>query len=199
MKRLILLVILISSSLFLFAQDAMTIDSSGNVGIGQESTGEKLEVDGRIKDETGFVTPVGTVVAYIGNTAPDGWLICDGLTDLTTDIKYADLISLLVASGWTVTTKTPDLRGMFLRGLDPTGIIDPEGTLRRLGDSQPEDLKSHSHSLTFYHANQKSSGNHSESDAKRNYGHGSYNKPTTAYGGSETRPINTAVNYIIKY
>ncbi len=48
-----------------------------------------INVTGRIQDKTGYVSPVGSVIAFAGSTAPDGWLICDG--SLVSPATYPDL------------------------------------------------------------------------------------------------------------
>ncbi|MFY0570235.1 phage tail protein [Archangium lansingense] len=37
-----------------------------------------LQIGGRAMDKTGWLVPVGTIVCYGGETAPEGWLRCDG-------------------------------------------------------------------------------------------------------------------------
>ena len=82
----------------------------GNVGIGTTTApSAKLEVNGRIKDQTGYVMPVGSIVAYYGAKAPDGWLLCDGGV-IPNDAKYQELKTLLAKPN------TPDLRGRVLIG-----------------------------------------------------------------------------------
>lgn len=63
-------------------------------------------------------TPVGTVIAYMGNIAPEGYLVCDGSTFSAT--QYPKLHALLG------TTITPDLRAEFLRGVDNGRGMDPD-------------------------------------------------------------------------
>jgi hypothetical protein len=36
------------------------------------------KIDGRIKDKTGFLMPVGSILPYAGDSAPEGWLLFDG-------------------------------------------------------------------------------------------------------------------------
>lgn len=53
--------------------------------------------------------PIGTVVTFLGVTAPKGWVLCHG--QAITDAKYAKLRAVLGNSN-----KVPDLRGRFLKG-----------------------------------------------------------------------------------
>jgi hypothetical protein len=39
----------------------------------------------------------------------------------------------------------PDLRGYFLRGLDTSGTVDPQGATRDIGDTQDDDIEEHKH------------------------------------------------------
>ena len=80
-----------------------SLTTGGDVGIGAPNPSAKLEVNGRIKDQTGYVMPVGSIVAYYGARAPDGWLLCDG-SAIPNEAKYQDLKALLAKS------TTPDLR-----------------------------------------------------------------------------------------
>ncbi len=52
--------------------------------------------------------PTGSIMPFIGTVAPNGWLLCDG-NDIPSGTYYDNLKTLAGA-------KTPDLRGMFLRG-----------------------------------------------------------------------------------
>lgn len=74
--------------------------------------------------------PVGSVTAYFGNgdNLSEGWLLCDGKK--FSPEEYPELHKLLGLE------HTPDLRGYFLRGLDPTGVVDPQGPERSIGSVQ---------------------------------------------------------------
>ena len=68
-------------------------------------------------------TPIGTMVAFAGSTAPTGWLICDGSEVLVS--AYSDLFSVIGYTYGDPTTllglgtfKLPDLRGRIPLGLD---------------------------------------------------------------------------------
>lgn len=66
------------------------------------------------------LTPPGSIVAFGGDVAPSGWLLCNGKLLLKTD--YADLYNA-IGTNWGSDTaldfRLPDLRGQFLRGVDP--------------------------------------------------------------------------------
>lgn len=77
--------------------------------------------------------PVGTVITFWGTTAPDGYLPCDGSTFSRTD--YPSLYTVLGMA------KTPDMRGLFIRGYDPTGVNDKDGSVRVFGDTQGDAIR----------------------------------------------------------
>ena len=67
------------------------------------------------------ISPAGSVVAYLGLTAPVGWLLCDGSEVSRT--TYPNLAPVLAdrfgtAANNAVNFKLPDFRGYFLRGVD---------------------------------------------------------------------------------
>lgn len=84
--------------------DVVTV-SGGNVGIGKTPAAEKLEVDGRIKDQTGYVMPAGGIIMWSGaaDAVPQGWVLCDGNND------------------------TPDLRDRFIVGAGNTYAVADTG------------------------------------------------------------------------
>lgn len=62
--------------------------------------------------------PIGTINAFGGTTAPDGWLLCQGQALSRTEYKdLFDVIGTNFGSGDGSTTfNIPDFRGEFLRG-----------------------------------------------------------------------------------
>ena len=75
----------------------------------------------KLKDQMplfGLGVPTGAVLPFAGESAPDGYLICDGSSISRTN--YADLFSVIgccYGSGNGSTTfSIPDLRGEFIRG-----------------------------------------------------------------------------------
>ena len=157
-----------------------TIDSSGNVGVQTATPTAELEVNGRIKDKTGFVMPVGCIMAYMGTTAPEGWLLCDGSG--ANRATYADLFAVLGETngeGDGVTTfNLPDTRGRFIRGTDNGATNDPDAASRTaqntngntgdmVGSLQTENTKSHNHSVDPPNTSTTTNGNHKHNEGNR--------------------------------
>jgi microcystin-dependent protein len=80
-----------------------------------------------IKNDSGTETdldsiPAGSIMSYAGSSAPAGWLLCHGATELIA--SYADLYAVLSTTygGDGVTTfGLPDLRGRVVAGKDDMG------------------------------------------------------------------------------
>jgi phage-related tail fiber protein len=85
----------------------------------------------------------------------------------------------------------PDLRGEFLRGWDHGRGVDPG---REFGSWQADELKSHTHDYVGVRWEDRI-----QSGVNTERGGVDLTKTTAATGGSETRPRNIAVMYIIKY
>ncbi len=162
--------------------------------------------------------PTGSIMPYIGTTAPNGWLLCDG-SAIPSGIYYDKLKTL-------VGNNTPDLRAMFLRGAGSgNGEVGPD-----LKVVQQDALGTHNHGVNI---NTNYAGSHDHSAGAGGYfevlkqdnnstanstdysngepnlyssrpikadGNHYHNVSGNTYttGGSETRPINYGVNYIIK-
>lgn len=194
-------------------------NATGNVGVGELNPDQKLVVNGRIKDQTGFVMPVGSIIAYGGTTIPPGWLECNGqaIPATATDLKTA------LAPQTTV----PDLRSRFIVGAGPTGTArdnrkDERGellsgyNLHATGGEQKhaliiEEMPPHNHRFTAYHANFDHEGKSTESQLKDEKD-GSFDYWTDWAGGekkigttdNKVRPHNNippyyALRYIIKW
>jgi hypothetical protein len=183
--------------------------------------------------------PVGSVVAYAGPWPPReaagagltkekweeevGWALCDNA--IFSEAKYPTLARILGEA------KLPDYRGLFLRGLDPAGTMDPDRAAsdRFVGNYQLDAVGPHKHPVVV------SGGKHShgykdwkitefgkpcnENDSKNQAGQGmkqftendaratddslvlsmSGTADNSNLGqGSDTRPRNRAVHYLIK-
>jgi len=156
--------------------------------------------------------PPGTVVAYMGTTAPAGWLLCNGASVSRT--TYASLYAVIGNASGSADTNSfnvPDFRGRFLRGWDNNTGRDPDRFSRTamatggnindaIGSIQGDQLKSHNHHIarTVVDWNADAGFDHRSLAATTDDGHWT-GQNTEFTGGNETRPINAYVNYIIKF
>lgn len=168
--------------------------------------------------------PTGSIMPYIGTTAPNGWLLCDGSV-IPSGIYY-DKLRTLIGSGY-----APDLRGLFLRGTgNVTGYTGKSGpTIKTIQDNSTLE---HNHGVGSLSVSNNGSHSHTI-DRRANSNNGTYDRDngrsnessaitsdqpvlnsfstsavgnhnhtlsgaTAANGSTETRPINYGVNYIIK-
>lgn len=161
--------------------------------------------------------PTGTIVAYIGTTAPTGWLICDG-SPIPNTPYYANLKTMLGNA-----TTTPALQAMFLRGAGSgNGKIGPAVMGAQMDSFQSHNHVvnlntsaegAHNHRTNFYNDDYNNSGNGTPNGTGLiRDGGPSYTIPTNTVndhihnvngntyttGDTETRPINWGVNWIIK-
>lgn len=136
--------------------------------------------------------PVGTVVSNIFSQSPlpTGWLPCDGSTFDNT--QYPQLYQMLGNKN-----VLPDLRGYFLRGLDPSGKVDPDGATRVPLSVQPDQFASHTHGVAPINYWFRSFDGSDQLPGKPYCSDIGGSLTTSAAGGSETRPKNVAVYYII--
>jgi len=138
--------------------------------------------------------PTGAVGGFAMGVAPDGWIKCNGATDLSTTV-YADLFASVgyTFGGSGGSFGVPDLRGEFMRGLDDGRGVDSG---RALGDgSQADDNKSHTHTFDGV----PDLGGEWRLTPMIQTGHYYGQDTTDSSGGTETRPRNVAVLYCIKY
>lgn len=176
---------------------------------------EQLYSEGKAFNFTGALgaavynnTPIGVIQSFAGaaDKVPEGWMICDGSSLSRT--QYPDLFNT-IGTAWgsadASSFNIPDLRGVFLRGVnngenkDPNALtrtaIKPGGnTGDMIGSYQSDMYKQHNHQ-------QNHQGTGSLGQSQR--GGGSMgvtaSQTYTRYsGGLETRPKNAYVYFIIK-
>ena len=156
--------------------------------------GQVEAYDGSAQINLGGGTPTGAIYAMGTSTVPTGFLECNGAA--VSRSTYATLFSTISttfgAGDGSSTFNLPDLRGEFIRGWDNSRGVDSG---RSLGSTQSDDLKAHTH--TYVDQQNDSSGNYrwwkgGDNDCV------SADKETESTGGSETRPRNVALMYVIK-
>jgi rhizosphere induced protein len=180
--------------------------------------GQVIDLESRVAKARLSTVPVGTIVPYAGEFTPEaltalekqGWLPCNGITK--TRAEFPQLFAVL-ENNWGNTRgsdpfRLPDLRGVFIRGLDSGAGVDPDS--RQVGTRQAHAVAQHLHTLTSHSS---SRAGQPGLDVGNVLGYGA---PQYAYGpeairtigtydaqskavGQETRPTNVAVNYVIKF
>jgi len=140
--------------------------------------------------------PTGAIVPYAANSAPSGWVICNGslygrtALDPSPQPNLFGVIGITYGAGDGLTNfAVPDLRGMFVRGFDNGRGIDP---LRVFGTDQSFAVESHNHSGTT--GNQSVGHTHSFSGTTGNdspdhtHGYTNYppNRRATPTSGTDT-------------
>lgn len=103
--------------------------------------------------------PVGTIVAFAGTTdkIPAGWMICEGAAlDRAASVELFNMIGTSWGAPDGATFNIPDLRGMFMRGVDSGAGNDPDRATRpahrpggntgdAIGTVQNDAVQQHSH------------------------------------------------------
>lgn len=144
--------------------------------------------------------PAGTIIAYAGTSIPDGWLLCNGKSiSRTTYSKLFSAIGTTFGTGRDSTTfKLPDMRGLFIRGWDSTRNIDTDNS-RRFGSIQAASIPEHKHSVSVDVNTISSAPYLSATDTTYTIAKGGTSETSASGIGTDNRPINIALNYIIKY
>lgn len=160
-------------------------------------------------------TPSGMVAVFAMQSAPSGWLGCNG--NAVSRSTYASLFAA-IGTTWgsgdgSTTFNLPDFRGEFLRGWDNGRGVDPN---RGFATFQDMLIQSHGHGLTmnsvpdhvhnFTFAGGSNGSGGVELGATQSsfsgttQGAGGHTPSGTvgSTGGAETRPRNKAVLYCIK-
>lgn len=159
-------------------------------------------------------TPAGIIDTYAGATAPLGYLLCHGQSVSTTTYS-----ALFAAIGYTYggsgdKFNLPDLRGVFLRGHDAGRGIDSGRKLGTQQQSGAPNITGDIKGAPQDYAKWDCSGAFQKTYDSEGYlrgGGGGYpaginvsldaSRSSGVYqnGLKEVRPVNVAINYIIKY
>lgn len=95
--------------------------------------------------------PLGTINAFGGTTAPEGWLLCQGQAISRTD--YADLFAVIgtnFGSGDGSTTfNLPDMREATFKGAGTTSKTVGTHNAVNVGDFVDDRIQDHTQSVTF--------------------------------------------------
>lgn len=146
-------------------------------------------------------TPLGTINAFGGNTAPDGWLMCQGQAVSRT--TYADLFAVIgtaFGSGdGSSTFNVPDFRESVAKGAGLTGKtvgahVSTNGLA--VGEFLDDRLQTHQHIAsrvgTDLYVQSITSGGYTYGNPTNNTGN------NTGRSGATTEVKSVGVNFIIK-
>jgi microcystin-dependent protein len=100
--------------------------------------------------------PTGTIMAFVGETAPEGWLLCNGASfaDNPTNAKLRELLGSF---------NTPDLKARYLRG---TGTVSGREAIGLRG-TQDDATKPHNHAAGSLTTSTAGNHNHNDGDWSR--------------------------------
>ncbi len=212
-KSMLFVILMLICSFILFAQDAITISSNGNVGIGIGTPTETLEVDGNIKAAQVFAAtnvPIGAIIAWYNTDEaisrglpplPDNFVSCDGQTINDPESIFNSMI-------------VPALNNYarYLRGGNFPDIGETQEYATGLPTETPFSIGAsggHSHSLgtlSSYIGAPSKNENYSHYSQKGGWGYASYMSTSTApnhthtinVGDSETRPVSMIITWIMR-
>ena len=187
--------------------EVLRFNANGSIGVGTNNSrgtaGQVLTTAGTGSAVTwANPTPTGSVIAFAGQTAPSGWLLCQGqAVSRSTYVDLFDIIGTTYGVGDNSTTfNLPDLRAEFVRGWDAGRGIDIG---RVFGSSQGGAIQSHTHSMTYERGSEAAGSTTNANgflslNADTSLGTYTNTSVINATGGGETRPRNVAMQYIIK-
>jgi hypothetical protein len=164
-----------------------------------------------LRANTFNLLPAGIVIAYTASTAPYGWLLCDGTAyNASTNKEYQALYDVIgITFGGTNNTnfKVPDYTGAFLRGAGTKTFNAVSYDGGTINTAQADQMQSGGVITTrgFRSTNGGVSGG--VEVKSRNRINGDPDDTSTANGtslsflrqGTDVRPYNFGVQYIIKY
>lgn len=160
--------------------------------------------------------PLGTIVPYAGRVdqpsrkvlSDAGWLVCDGAAISRTTYRnlYGVIGDIHGRGDATTTFNLPDYQGRFLRGVDGEAGRDIDRNERNpaqpgglggnnVGSVQQDSFKAHTHGVVQMIGDNNVDG--VDSVTKRSGEHHNETRQSSFSGGSETRPVNAYVHWLI--
>ena len=159
--------------------------------------------------------PAGAIMAFAGTTAPSGWLKCEGQAVSRTGYAtlFANIGTTWGSGDGSTTFNLPDLRGVFLRGTGTNGTyataVGPSvGTYAAdtyLNHTHTDSGHTHASAYGSFAVTANSGSTYTTNQGgantiyqTTNTASGTANIQTSTTGGTETKPKNYGVLYIIK-
>lgn len=143
------------------------------------------------------VLPIGTIAIWPSNTTvPAQWVLCNHQElSRSTYISLFNVIATTFGAGNGSTTfNVPDARGLFIRGFDAGASVDPS---RVFGSYQADENKGHTHGGVIRFTGFNGISLNRVTYGTTQWGTGDNTNHNTDSTGTESRPKNLALNYII--
>lgn len=209
-----------TNSITLRAAAAMAADVTLTLPNADGTNGQALHTNGAGALSFSNVCPIGAILAWTTASAPTGWLECNGAAVSRT--TYATLFALISddygAGDGSTTFNVPDLRGEFIRGWDHGKGSDPNAAARtnrgdgttgdNVGTKQADEFELHGHpmrlSINPNNDSHEQGGIMVSENDQTNFPAFTGTPAQTAgqqiggSGGSESRPRNVNMMYIIR-
>ena len=160
---------------------------------------QAIEDKTRVIEE--YKVPIGTIIAMSSDYIPTGYLLCNGsaVNRQTYSLLFAKIGTTYGEGDGTNTFNLPDLRGKFLRGLG--------GNSDLLGKTQGDAIRNIQGEVDICHGDNnvtngvfRDNGRKSRGrDGNEWYSHSViFDASTVVPTANENRPLNMAMNYLIK-
>lgn len=145
----------------------------------------KEEINEIKRQLTYELLPIGVILIFPYECAPDGFIPCDGRS--LNKREFQNLYELIgdIFGADATTFRIPDLRGKFVRGYDDSGIYDCE---HKFGEYQMDAIQGHSHKADWKERETKCSGEHYHSYYAEPYDARTYHSEYSHVHGNDGDP-----------
>lgn len=153
---------------------------------------------GAVGDKYFSTCPLGTVLSFAGQTAPHGYLLCDGASYKVADYPHLYAVIGNTYGGDTENFNVPDYRETVLVGVgENTTDTITEHDVYELGEFKDDQLQTHIHKVKW-HATSNSGSTSWIGNGGGNYPEDSCEPTSPARIGTTTHGKQKGVTYIIK-
>ena len=165
-------------------------------GAVKSSSGGIIFPDGSTLASSTNIIPAGSMSLFAASSPPTGYLECNGslISRTTYSVLFSVIGTTFGAGDGSTTFGIPDMRGYFARGWDHSAGVDPS---RTFGSTQADAFASHTHIWSTSSGGTIQAGGFTI-PYPASYPGNATNNTTSSTGGTETRPKNVALMYIIK-
>lgn len=187
--------------LYLYSGEAVKLVKSGNTWIvlsAEANIYDVGEIQHRYKPPVLSLEARGQLVSRIGYARLWAWLQTAGapvVPESTYAANQLNYSGVFTTGDGSTTFRMPDLRSVFIRGLDNGRGLDIGRPYNNGGGYEADEFKSHAHGYNPGDNN----GVSDDADDRNVMIPGSQSRQTDAVGGAETRPKNVAYTAYIKY